>query len=206
MKKIFLSFATAIIFTSCGEGLESKKSGRSEQELISGEGLEPKKSGFSEQELIKGFEGVKLKFKNVFENPNDFNQESLRPLNDSLAYYIETLINEYPKTKELPELLCRAGISSLNVKNAEKALEYLTFVVDSFPDHKIVPQSMYFIGRTKEVLVNDIIGAKESYKKLYRAYPNSVWGKNAKTSVELIVNPLLLEKGLDEESDKLNND
>ncbi|MAW65471.1 MAG: hypothetical protein CMD18_04665 [Flavobacteriales bacterium] len=186
MKKIFLSFATAIIFTSCGTGLDSKK------------------SGLSEQELITGFEGVRLKFKNVFENPNDFNQESLKPLNDSLAYYIEALINEYPNTKELPELLCRAGISSLNVKNAEKALEYLTFVVDSFPNHKIVPQSMYFIGRTKEVLINDIDAAKESYKKLYRSYPNSVWGQNARTSVELITNPLLLEKGFDEELDTIN--
>ena len=186
MKKIFLSFATAIIFTSCGTGLESKK------------------SGLSEQELIIGFEGVRLKFKNVFENPEDFNQESLKPLNDSLAYYAEAMVNEFPNSKELPELLCRAGISSLNVKNAEMALEYLTFVVDSFPNHKIVPQSMFFIGRTKEVLMNDIIAAKESYKKLYRAYPNSVWGQNARTSVDLIVNPLLLEKGLDEDLDTLN--
>ena len=107
MKKIFLSFATAIIFTSCGTGLESKK------------------SGLSEQELIIGFEGVRLKFKNVFENPEDFNQESLKPLNDSLAYYAEAMVNEFPNSKELPELLCRAGISSLNVKNAKMALEYL---------------------------------------------------------------------------------
>ena len=114
------------------------------------------------------------------------------------------MVNEFPNSKELPELLCRAGISSLNVKNAEMALEYLTFVVDSFPNHKIVPQSMFFIGRTKEVLMNDIIAAKESYKKLYRAYPNSVWGQNARTSVDLIVNPLLLEKGLDEDLDTLN--
>ena len=90
------------------------------------------------------------------------------------------------------------------MKNGEKALEYLTFVVDSFPNHKIVPQSMYFIGRIKEVLINDIVAAKESYKKLYRAYPNSVWGQNARTSVELIANPLLLEKGLDEELDTIN--
>lgn len=186
MKNIFLSIATAFIFTSCGVGLDSKK------------------SGLSEQELIVGFEGIRLKFKNVFENPKDFNQESLKPLNDSLAYYVDALINEFPNSKELPELLCRAGISSLNVKNGEKALEYLTFVVDSFPNHKIVPQSMYFIGRIKEVLINDIVAAKESYKKLYRAYPNSVWGQNARTSVELIANPLLLEKGLDEELDTIN--
>ena len=159
------------------------------------------KSGLSEQELISGFEGVRLKFKNIFENPKDYNQDKLKPLNDSLVFYVDALIHEFPNSAELPEVLCRAGISSLNVKNSSKALEYLNYVVDSFPSHPIVPQSMYFIGRTKEVLVEDIPAAKESYKKLYRAYPNSVWGQNARTSVELIANPLLLENDPDSKID-----
>ena len=186
MKKIFLSLATVVLITSCGGGLDSNK------------------SGLSEQELISGFEGVRLKFKNVFENPKDYNQDKLKPLNDSLVYYVDALIVEYPNSPDLPELLCRAGVSSLNVKNSSKALEYLNYVVDSFPNHPIVPQSMYFIGRTKEVLIDDISSAKESYKKLYRAYPNSVWGQNARTSVELIANPLFLENDLDGDSDSLD--
>jgi hypothetical protein len=188
MKHIFLTFATIALITSCGEVSNSHK------------------SGLSEQELISGFDGVRLKFKNVFENPKDYNQEKLKPLNDSLVFYVDALINDFPNSKELPEVLCRAGISSLNVKNSVKALEYLNFVVDSFPNNKIVPQSMYFIGRTKEVLMNDIVAAKESYKKLYRSFPNSVWGQNARTSVELIVNPSLFEKGVNEGNDSLNID
>ena len=62
---------------------------------------------------------------------------------------------------------------------------------------------MYFIGRTKEVLIEDIPSAKQAYKKLYRAYPNSVWGQNARTSVELIANPLLLENNPESETDSL---
>ena len=50
-------------------------------------------------------------------------------------------------------------------------------------------------------MVEDIPAAKESYKKLYRAYPNSVWGQNARTSVELIANPLLLENDPDSKID-----
>ncbi|MFL2582460.1 MAG: tetratricopeptide repeat protein [Flavobacteriales bacterium] len=184
MKKIFLSLVTIVLLTSCG-------------------GADSKKSGLSEQELISGFEGVRLKFKNIFENPKDYNQDQLKPLNDSLVYYVDALVGEFPNSPELPELLCRAGISSLNVKNSVKALEYLNYVVDSFPNHTIVPQSMYFIGRTKEVLIGDIASAKQSYKKLYRAYPNSVWGQNARTSVELIANPLLLENNPESETDSL---
>ncbi len=186
MKNIFLSLATCVLLASCGGGLESKK------------------SGFSEQELIAGFEKVRLKFKEVFENPKDYDQDKLKPMNDSLVFYVDAIIDEFPNSKGLPELLCKAGISSLNVKNGTKALEYLNYIVDSFPNHDIVPQSMYFIGRTKEVLIEDISAAKESYKKLYRSYPNSVWGQNARTSVELIAKPIIIEEEIEEEKDSLN--
>ena len=185
MKKIFLSLATSLLIASCGGGLD------------------PQKSGFSEQELISGFEGVRLNFKNVFENPKDYDQDKLKPLNDSLVFYVDALVREFPTSIELPELLCKAGVSSLNVKNSKKALEYLNYVVDSFPSHQIVPKSMYFIGRTKEVLLEDIEGAKNAYKKLAQKFGTSVWGMNARTSVELIMNPTKLEEkiiGLEQDS------
>lgn len=172
MKNVFYSLSILVLLASCGE-----------------QGINVKQSGLSEQELISGFEGVRLNFKNVFENPKDYSQDKLKPLNDSLVYYVDALISEFPNSTELPELLCRAGVSSLNVKNSDKALEYLNYAVDSFPNHQIVPKSMYFIGRTKEVLLEDIEGAKEAYKKLARNYGTSVWGMNARTSVELIMNP-----------------
>lgn len=182
MKKIFLSLATVVFLASCGGGDNASKD----------------RSGLSEKDLISGFEGVRTKFKSVFENPKDFDQAKLKPLNDSLVYYVDALVSDFPKSAELPEVLCRAGISSLNVKNGKKALEYLNYVVDSFPEHRIVPQSMYFIGRTKEVLLEDLEGAKEAYKKLYRGFPNSVWGQNARTSVELIMKPTLFEETMNE--------
>lgn len=178
MKKILLSLGTAVLLASCGGGETSS---------------EPT-SGMSEQKLISGFDGVREKFNVVFENPKDHDQNDLKPLNDSLVYYVDALVNEFPKSAELPEVLCRAGISSLNVKNGNKALQYLNYVVDSFPKHIMAPQSMYFIGRTKEVLLQDIEGAKDAYKKLYRAFPNTVWGQNAKSSVEVIMKPSALHE------------
>jgi hypothetical protein len=176
MKKILLSLATLVSLASCESGLEGRK------------------SGFSEQQLIAGFEGVRLNFKNVFENPKDYNQDKLKPLNDSLVFYVDALVREFPKSSDLPKLLCKAGVSSLNVKNSEKALEYLNYVVDSFPNNQIVPKSMYFIGRTKEVLLDDIEGAKGAYKKLAQQFGTTVWGMNARTSVELLMNPTKLEE------------
>lgn len=181
MKKLILSLGVVSLLASCG-GQDSTVE---------------KKSGFSEQQLVNGFEGVRGKFNIVFENPKDHDQNDLKPLNDSLVYYVDALVAEYPKSSQLPEVLCRAGISSLNVKNGEKALQYLNYVVDSFPKHIMAPQSMYFIGRTKEVLLQDIEGAKDAYKKLYRAYPNTVWGQNAKSSVEVILKPSIIEDDVD---------
>ena len=66
MKNVFYSLSILVLLSSCGE-----------------HGLNVKQSGLSEQELISGFEGVRLNFKNVFENPKDYSQDKLKPLNDS---------------------------------------------------------------------------------------------------------------------------
>lgn len=180
MKKILFSIALAVLLSSCG-GSDSSS---------------VESSGMSEKDLIAGFEGVRTQFKTVFENPNEYDQAKLKPINDSLVFFVDALVADYPRSASLPEVLCRAGVTSLNVKNGTKALQYLNYVIDSFPDHQIVPQSMYFIGRTKEVLLEDLEGAKESYKALYRKYPNTVWGSNARASVELIMKPSILEESL----------
>ncbi len=174
MKKIIIPFVAGIILMSCGAG-------------------EKASTGLLEKDLIAGIEGVRAKFNNIFENPKDFDQQALKPLNDSLVYFVDALISDYPKSVELPEVLCRAGVASLNVKNSSKAIQFLSYVADSFPKHEVVPKAMYFIGRTKEVVLEDLEGAKEAYKKLYRSHPNPVWGMNARTSVELILKPAMLE-------------
>ena len=185
MKKILLSVATTLVLASCGGGGDTAD-----------------KSGMSEQDIIAGFKGAEAKFKNVFENPGKFDQAQLKPLNDSLAFFVDALIADFPKSAELPEVLIEGGIRSLNVKNGKKAIQYLNYMVDSFPEHKDVPRAMFFVGRTKEVVLEDVEGAKEAYKKLYRAYPNSAWGQNARTSVELIVKPALLEQTVTEEQEQ----
>ena len=83
-------------------------------------------------------------------------------------------------------------------------MQYLAYVVDSFPNHKVVPRAMYFIGRTKDVVLNDVEGAKKAYKRLYRAYPNSIWGQNAKSSVKLILKPNFFQEIETDEQDSID--
>jgi len=182
MKKIFLPIFTAVILSSCGGGVSSTV---------------PK---LSEKELIEGFAKVKTQFEFIFSNPADHKQEDLVPLNDSMAFYVDALINDYPKSTHLPEVLCNAGVSSLNSRDGVRSEKYLTYVVDSFPDHLLVPKSMYFIGRTKEVLLEDLEGAKAAYKVLYRTFPNTNWAEIAKSSIRQISNPILFES-VDNDSD-----
>lgn len=176
MKKILFPIVLAVLMSACGGAQEGAK------------------NTMTEDELINGFETVRSKFNEIFDNPGNYSQNDLKPLNDSLVMYVDAMVDNFPKSSQLPDLLCRAGVTSLNVKNSEKALEYLNYVADSFPEHPTVPKAMYFIGRTKEVVVEDIEGAKEAYKALYRAFPKSVWGMNARSSVEQIINPISIEQ------------
>lgn len=178
MKKIFLPIFTAVLLSSCGGGSTNDVS-------VS--------SNLSEKELIGRFSKFKSQFDEIFNNPSKYKQEDLAPLTDSMAYFVDALILEYPKSSQLAEVLCEAGVSSLNSRDGERSEKYLTYLIDSFPDHSLVPKSMYFIGRTKEVLFNDLEGAKEAYKVLYRSFPKTDWSEIAKSSIKQINTPILLE-------------
>lgn len=188
MKRIILPVLAGFALMSCG--------GEKAAEVEA-----PQVPTVSEAKIIEGFTSVRSKFDNVFNNPADHKAEDLKPLNDSMAYYVEALIGGYPTSEKLPEVLCKAGVSSLNSKDSEHALKYLNFVIDSFPKHDLVPKSMYMVGRVHEVLTQDIEGAKAAYKVLYRTFPNTDWAENAKSSIKQINNPMFLEPLVDDEKD-----
>lgn len=191
MKKRFLPIiaASAFILSSCGEAP-----------------VAPEKIEQTEAELIEGFNGVKVRFKEIFNNPQNHKQEDLAPLSDSLGYFVDALISNYPKSAQLPEVLCNAGVSALNARDGELSVRFLSYVVDSFPQHELVAKSLYFIGRTKEVLLNDVEGAKDAYKTLYRSYPNTFWAINAQSSIKEINNPMQIEADDDIDSTEIIND
>jgi len=184
MKKIFLPIFAAVVLSSCGGGSTEKVR---------------EKSNLSEKELIDGFSKFKSQFEEIFTNPLKYKQEDLVPLTDSMAYFVDALIAEHPKSSELANVLCSAGVSSLNSRDGERSEKYLTYLIDSFPNSSLVPKSMYFIGRTKEVLFKDLEGAKDAYKVLYRTFPKTNWSEIAKSSIKQISNPILLESVDDNE-------
>ena len=184
MKKIFLPIFAAVVLSSCGGGSTEKVR---------------EESNLSEKELIDGFSKFKSQFEEIFTNPLKYKQEDLVPLTDSMAYFVDALIEEHPKSSELANVLCSAGVSSLNSRDGERSEKYLTYLIDSFPNSSLVPKSMYFIGRTKEVLFKDLEGAKDAYKVLYRTFPKTNWSEIAKSSIKQISNPILLESVDDNE-------
>ena len=184
MKKIFLPIFAAVVLSSCGGGSTEKVR---------------EESNLSEKELIDGFSKFKSQFEEIFTNPSKYKQEDLVPLTDSMAYFVDALIAEHPKSSELANVLCSAGVSSLNSRDGKRSEKYLTYLIDSFPNSSLVPKSMYFIGRTKEVLFKDLEGAKDAYKVLYRTFPKTNWSEIAKSSIKQISNPILLESVDDNE-------
>jgi hypothetical protein len=186
MKKIFLPIFAAVVLSSCGENAT---------EVTVSDDIK-----VSEKELIDGFTKVKTQFEEIFNNPTQHKQEDLVPLTDSMAYFVDALVDGYPKSSQLAEVLCNAGVSSLNSRDGKRSEKYLTYLVDSFPEHSLVPKSLYFIGRTKEVLFKDIEGAKAAYKVLYRTFPHTNWSEIARSSIKQLSNPMLLDS-MDDSSD-----
>lgn len=187
MKKVLLPILVVFAMVSCGGGDTSV--------------AEPSAVVQTEAQLLEGFKNTTVKFDDVFNHPADHKAEDLQPINDSMSYYVDALINGYPKSENLGNVLCKAGVSSLNSKNSGNALKYLNFVIDSFPKHDLVPKSMYMVGRVHEVLLEDVESAKAAYKVLYRTFPNTDWAENAKSSIRQINDPMFLEPLVDEDSD-----
>lgn len=170
MRKLLFPIVTAVILTACG-GQEVK----------------------TEVELVTLFKTTTNSFDMIFNDAEKYDKDKLAVLCDSVSMFLNEIKATYPTSAELPDLLYSAGEMNMKAQKGKEALLYLNQLVDSFPEHPMVPKAMYFIGYTLETVLEDIEGAKAAYKNLYRLHAGSDWAENARSQVSYLNNPGQIE-------------
>ncbi len=141
----------------------------------------------SETELDKGMSGLQNKFDMIFNN--HYEEDSLKNLNDSLVIYLNVLAENFPKAKKLPNWYFLVGETNMKIKQGQAAIKYFETLELNYPQHGDVPKAIYFKAYTYENVMQDIERAIETYKSLYKTYPDSRWAENAKSQVLFLNNP-----------------
>ena len=141
----------------------------------------------SEVELDKEMSAIQNKFDVIFNN--HYEEDSLKVLNDSLVIYIGVLAENFPKSKKLPSWYFVVGETNMKIKQGQAAIKYFETLEINFPQHEDVPKAIYFKAYTYENVLQDIERAIETYKTLYKTYPDSRWAENAKSQVLFLNNP-----------------
>lgn len=159
MKKLLIAFLTVFVVACSTGGLRSK----------------------SENDLLDSFENLSTAFDTTFDEHGQVS--SLKLTSDSLLLYFNTILEVYPESKNLPALYFCLGEVNMKIQDGLKAVEYFEALEEKFPEYIEVPKSIYLKGYTYEIIINDVEKAKESYKHLYKNYPDAKWAQNAKNQV-----------------------
>ena len=68
----------------------------------------------------------------------------MRALEDEVERALETYLaipDLFPEADEVPRALFQAGLLAISVDDLDRAREYLQWLVDEFPDHRLAPQA-----------------------------------------------------------------
>ena len=141
----------------------------------------------SEAELVDGFNQLQSEFNQVFDER--FHADTLSTVQDSLKLYFEALLEQYPESKFLPELLFDLGESSMKLKDGKGAINYFEQLIKEYPSDSDVARAAYFVAYTYQEVLKDEQRAIEAYKQVYKTYPDSKWAENAKNQVLFLNNP-----------------
>ncbi len=141
----------------------------------------------SEVELEKGMTELQNKFDMIFNN--HYEEDSLKSLNDSLVTYITVLAENFPKSKSLPNWYFIVGETNMKIKQGQAAIKYFESIELNYPQHPEVPKAIYFKAYTYENVMQNVEKAVDTYKMLYKTYPDSRWAENAKSQVLFLNNP-----------------
>lgn len=142
--------------------------------------------------LQAGFNGLLDEFNGIYNNEVEKDSVRLVQINDSLKVYVDAMAEKDSLASELAQLYFLFGETSMKLKNAEWAIEYIDLGVQYFPTSDETPRALYNKAYTYENVLNDTEKALKTYKFLYKNYPDSKWAENAKSQVLYLNNPTFI--------------
>ena len=99
-----------------------------------------------------------------------------------VAAYLD-FFNNYPKDALAADYLFKAGEVSMNIKQSEKAIEFLKKLIDLYPNYKKASFALFLEGFIYETQLRDMNKAKEIYTQVIQLYPNTRIADDAKASI-----------------------
>jgi outer membrane protein assembly factor BamD (BamD/ComL family) len=90
----------------------------------------------------------------------------------------------YPKDSLSPDFLFKAAEIATAIKQYPQALLFYKNVTDSFPDYKLVEESLFLQASLLDNFINDDVKAKIAYEQLIEKYPASNYVADAKAAIK----------------------
>jgi TolA-binding protein len=90
---------------------------------------------------------------------------------ETLQWY-QMLIEKYPESPRMPEVLWKAGTTCSNeLKDYRSAVNYYKQFINRYPDHRDAPTAMFLTGFFYNNEIKSIDSARVYYTEFMRRYP-----------------------------------
>jgi len=91
---------------------------------------------------------------------------------ETLQWY-QTIVDKYPESPRMPEVLWKAGsICSNDLKNYAAAVNYYKQFIVRFPEHSDTPKAIFLTGFFYNNELKNIDSARVYYAEFMRLYPS----------------------------------
>lgn len=131
----------------------------------------------NKSKIIEKINKLETEINASYPNPNPLQIKELHDL------YLEYAKN-YAKDTISPHFIYKAAESAVNTQQYDEAINNLDLLINNYPNHLLVPYSIFFKGFIYENFLNDKINAEKQYRFLISNYKEHPLSNQAIFSIE----------------------
>ncbi len=131
----------------------------------------------NKSKLIEKINELETEINASYPNPNPLKIKELHDL------YLE-YAKKYTEDTISPHFIYKAAEVAVNTQQYEEAIKNLDFLINNYPNHLLVPYSIFFKGFIYENFLNDKINAEKQYRVIISNYKEHPLSKQAIFSIE----------------------